>query len=201
MFFSIFARNLSRNEILVVGILLEKGAARRAIVLKSSKLVTWSGLPIRTVERVIMRLGYLGIVTRKENGRNFEYRVSLAGARRLERPTFPDRISLSAQLSFDGFGCVPRRVRIGKDELNIPDATLCDLVKLREYFEKKQKNHVRRTGRLEETDKLISLVRPRDAVEPGITVKEVLRLEKGLGADGSARAKSRQKSRAASVTP
>ena len=117
MFFSIFARNLSRNEILVVGILAEKGAARRGIVLKTSKLVTWSGLPIRTVERVVARLGYLRIVTRRESDRNFEYRVSMAGARKLERPTFPDRLSLSAQFSFDGFGCIPRHVRIGEDEL------------------------------------------------------------------------------------
>ncbi len=119
---------------------LEKGAARRGMVLKSSKLVVWSGLPVRTVERVIARLAYLRVVTRKESGRNFEYKVSMVSARRLERPTFPDRISLGAQLSFDGFGCIPRRVRIGEDELNIPDATLSDLLKLREHFEKKQKN-------------------------------------------------------------
>jgi DNA-binding transcriptional ArsR family regulator len=200
MFFSVFARNLSRNEILVVGILLEKGALRRGTVLKNSKLVTWSGLPIRTVERVIARLMYLKIVTRRESGRNFEYRVSLAGARKLERPTFPDRISLSAQLNFDGFGYIPRRVRIGEDELNMADATLSDLRKLREHLEKKQKNLVHRTGRLEETVKLISLVLPRDAVKPGITVREVIELEKDSGADRSARAKVAQKSTAASGT-
>jgi hypothetical protein len=196
MFFSIFARNLSRNEILVVGILLEKGAAQRGTVLKSSKLVTWTGLPVRTVERVITRLTYLRIVTRKENGRNFEYRVSVASARKLERPTLPDRISLSAQPSFDGFGRIPRYVRIGEDELSIPDATLADLIKLREHFEKKQKNLVLRIGRVEETNTLISLVRQWDDVKPGITVKEVIRLEKDLGADRSTTAKAVKKSTA-----
>jgi hypothetical protein len=197
MFFSVFARNLSRNEILVVGILLEKGAARRGMVLKSSKLVIWSGLPIRTVERVIARLAYLRVVTRKESGRNFEYKVSMAGARKLERPTFPDRISLSAQLSFDGFGSIPRHVRIGEDELSIPDATLSDLSRLREHFERKQKNMAHRTGRIEETDKLIDLVRPHDNVSPGITVREVIEIEKESGAGRATRANTK-KSAAAS---
>jgi hypothetical protein len=197
MFFSVFARNLSRNEILVVGILLEKGAARRGMVLKSSKLVIWSGLPIRTVERVIARLAYLRVVTRKESGRNFEYKVSMAGARKLERPTFPDRISLSAQLRFDGFGSIPRHVRIGEDELSIPDATLSDLSRLREHFERKQKNMAHRTGRIEETDKLIDLVRPHDNVSPGITVREVIEIEKESGAGRATRANTK-KSAAAS---
>jgi hypothetical protein len=197
MFFSVFARNLSRNEILVVGILLEKGAARRGMVLKSSKLSIWSGLPIRTVERVIARLAYLGVVTRKESGRNFEYKVSMACARKLERPTFPDRVSLSAQLSFDGFGCIPRHVRIGEDELSIPDATLSDLRRLREHFERKQKNRAHRTGRIEETDKLIDLVRPHDYVSRGITVREVIEIEKESGA-GRATRENAKRSAAAS---
>lgn len=176
MFFSTIARNLSRNEILLVGLLLEKGAGRRSIVLRNSKLVTWSGLPFRTIEKVVTRLTYLRIVTRTPNGTNFHYKVSLAGARDLKRPTFPDRVSLTAQLPFPGFGSVPREVRlINRDRpLMLQDATLVDLIAVSEQFAAKEKSRRRRTGRIEQLSRLIDIVRKHDGIISGITVKEAL---------------------------
>jgi hypothetical protein len=200
MFFSIFARNLQRSEILIVGILIEKGAASRPVVLRTSKLLTLSGLPSRTVESTISRLVYLRIVAREKSGSNFQYRVSLANVRKLKQPTFPDRTSLTAQLSFDGFGRMPSRIRfVGEEKsFSVADATLEDLRRFQKQLAKQAENRVRRNERLEQTAKLINLMGPYDAAKPGITVKEIVALEKESRGDEGATAKLAQKSTAAS---
>jgi len=172
MFFSIYARNLTRHQILVVGILLEKGAGRRHVVLRTSKLVNWSGLPTQTLDKAIARLDYLGIVSRKTSGRNFAYRVSLASVRLLKRPTFPDRISLSAELGIKGFGMVPRQMSFfGREQpLPLKDATLDDLLQMREELARRQQRRARKSGSVDQLDRLIEIHRKYG----GVTLIEAL---------------------------
>ncbi len=199
MFFSNFARNLQRSEILIVGILIEKGAASRRVVLRDSTLLALSSLPQRTVGRTISRLIYLRIVAREKSNSNFQYRVSPANVRKLRQPTFPDRTSLTAQLSFDGFGRLPSRMRFVGEEKTLPiaDATLEDLLRFQTELAKKAEGRVRKEERREQLARLIELVRSYDVSTTGITVKEVLRREKESGVAPAATSESAQRGRAA----
>src|ERR1700733_5321855 len=96
-FFSNTARNLPRNEILIVGILVEMGAISRGVVLKTSKLVAMSGLAESLFDKALSRLIFLGIVSRRASDRNFEYKLLAAGMKRIRERMFPDRTSLTAK--------------------------------------------------------------------------------------------------------
>src|ERR1035441_7251469 len=125
-FFANFARNLQRTEILLIGLLIEKGAASRGIVLREAKLVTYTGIPAHTIERSLLRLVFLQLIRRQRSGRNYEYHVLLENFGKVKEPTFPDRTSLSAQLSFEGFGRLPSRIRVPDQEkpIQLETATL-----------------------------------------------------------------------------
>jgi hypothetical protein len=141
-------------------------------------------------------------VTREKSGPNFQYRVSLANVRKLKQPTFPDRTSLTAQLSFHGSGRIPSRIRfVGEEKsFSVADATLEDLLRFQKQLLKQAENRVSRNQPLEQTDKLINLVRSHDAIKSGITVREVAKLENESGADRGGKAKAPEKSTATSGT-
>ena len=179
MFFSRFARNLQRSEILLLGALLEKGAAKRRVILRTSKLVTMTGVPQGTLEKIITRLAFLEVVNRAKNGRNFEYRVSVGRLSELKQPTFPDRTSLSAQLNFEGFGRLPKAVHLAGEEKPrlMENATLEDLIVIREEFVRRARSRVSGKTRIDQLDHLIKLMRQYEANISGITVKQMLHLE------------------------
>ena len=178
-FFSGFARHLQRTEILIIGVLLEKGAATRRTVLREAKLVTMTGIPAQTLDKTLRRLALMTLITREQNGRNFEYRVLLENLRTLKQPTFPDRTSLSAQLSFEGFGRLPAQTRLpGQPKAIILEtATLDTLLKVRDLYTARAKSQKPRNARLEQIDKLIALMETFDAKRTGLTVREVLALQ------------------------
>jgi hypothetical protein len=176
MFFSNCARYLPRTEILIVGILIEKGAAsKRGVVLKTSRIVAASGKPMSIVDRAVSRLILRRILMRQPSGRNFEYRVSLREIRRLKQPIFRDRTSLTARTGVPGYGRVPYQMRLLDEDktLSLTEATLHDLVKLQEQKANRKKNYPRKNGEPEQIGHLVELMRPYDAKRPGITLGEV----------------------------
>src|ERR1035441_5604153 len=158
-FFANFARNLQRTEILLIGLLIEKGAASRGIVLREAKLVTYTGIPAHTIERSLLRLVFLQLIRRQRSGRNYEYHVLLENFRKVKEPTFPDRTSLSAQLSFDGFGRLPAKMRFPDQEkpVLLEAATLDVLRQVRAVIAQRSQHRKPRNERLEQLDKLISM--------------------------------------------
>jgi hypothetical protein len=180
-FFSKTARNLPRNEMLLVGILIEKGAVSRGVVLKTSKLVTMSGLPGSLFDKALARLMFLGIVSRRASDRNFEYRLLPAGMKRIRERMFPDRTSLTAKTGIRGYGRLPFQTTLFGEEkpLVILDADLRSLRKLQRQLDDRARDRPRRSGEAEQLRKLVELMVPYDATTPGITAREVLDLEKG----------------------
>jgi hypothetical protein len=176
MFFSNCARYLPRTEILIVGILIEKGAAsQRGVVLKTSRIVAASGKPTSIVDRAVSRLILRRILMRQPSGSNFEYKVSLREIRRLKQPIFRDRTSLTARTGVPGYGRVPYQMRLLDEDktLSLPEATLRDLLKLQEQTTNRKKNSPRKNGQPEQFGHLVELMRPHDAKRPGITLGEV----------------------------
>jgi hypothetical protein len=169
MFFSNFARYLPRTEILILGILIEKGAAsRRGVILKSSKLARMSGQPMSMVDRAVSRLIVRKILNRRANGRNFEYRLSLAEIRRLKQPIFRDRTSLTRKTGVPGYGRVLYQARLfGEDRpLFLTEATLPDLIKIQKQVAGRQERRPRKNGLPEQIGRLVELVRPYDTERP-----------------------------------
>jgi hypothetical protein len=177
-FFANFARNLQRTEILLIGLLIEKGAATRGVVLREAKLVTFTGIPAHTIERSLLRLVFLQLIRRQRSGRNYEYRVLLENFRKVKEPTFPDRTSLSAQLSFEGFGRLPSRIRVPDQEkpIQLETATLDVLRQVRAVMVQRSQHRTPRNERLEQLDKLISMVELHQGNNANITVAQVLKL-------------------------
>jgi len=161
-FFSNTARNLPRNEILIVGILVEMGAISRGVVLKTSKPVAMSGLAESLFDKALSRPIFLGIVSRRAGDRNFEYKLLAAGMKRTRERMFSDRTSLTAKTGVRGYGRVPYQITLFGEEkpLVILDADLGSLRRLQKQREDRAKDRPRRNGEAEQLRKLTELMVP-----------------------------------------